>query len=316
LSSPYGIAVFEDFVYWTDTHLKKLYKADKFKGSHISPFGSFLFQPMDIRVYHPLLQRKYAHPCADVNNGGCSHLCFATSDKERTCACPGFMTLKDDGKTCVHPISSSSTPSLSTTQAPIRTTLKVLQTKTQTTPPHTCEYKCHSSRICIMESQVCDGKNDCPEHDDERNCEKVILNKSQTTKMDETKSEKDTSSSNIVIMATVIPILVLLLLVVACGYYCKQKRSRAGLSIVYETDADAITKDEKGNIFIRKLPSKHKKTPRSDKNFENQNFKPYEEVDTKEPFQMNDVYGDTVVDEYPGGEDPYDDQTPIIPRFV
>ena len=87
-------------------------------------------------------------------------------------------------------------------------------------------------------------------------------------------------------------------------------------SIVYETDADAITKDEKGNIFIRKLPSKHKKAPRSDKNFENQNFKPYEEVDTKEPFQMNDVYGDTVVDEYPGGEDTYDDQTPIIPRFV
>lgn len=34
---------------------------------------------------------------------------------------------------------------------------------------------------------------------------------------------------------------------------------------------------------------------------------------------MSDVYGDTVVDEYPGGDDehdPYDDQTPIIPRFV
>ena len=85
---------------------------------------------------------------------------------------------------------------------------------------------------------------------------------------------------------------------------------------MYETDADRDSKDEKDGVFIRKLPSKQKKTSRSDKNFDNINFKPYEEVATKEPFQMNDVYGDTVVDEYPGGDDPYDDRTPIIPRFV
>ena len=138
------------------------------------------------------------------------------------------MKLKSDGKTCAHPFSSSSTPSPSTTQAPIKTTLKVLETKTQTTPPHNCEYICHSSRVCIKESQVCDGKFDCPEQDDERNCKKVTLNnKSQTTKLEETKSEKDTS--NTVIMATVITILVLLLLIIACSYYCRQRRSRADL---------------------------------------------------------------------------------------
>ena len=91
-------------------------------------------------------------------------------------------------------------------------------------------------------------------------------------------------------------------------------------SIVYETDTDHITsKDSKNGVFFP-VPTKHKKL-NSDKNFENVNFKPYtqEEVDSKLPLQMNDPIGDTIVDEYPGGEDDDsfdDDRTPIIPRFV
>lgn len=314
LSSPYGVAVFEDFVYWTDTHLNKLYKADKFKGSNISPFGSFIHQPMDIRVYHPLLQKKYAHPCADVNNGGCSHLCFATSKKEMTCTCPGYMKLKADGKTCVHSFPASSTPTAST----IKSTTVQKTPQTETTLSHKCEYSCHSSQVCILESQTCDGKFDCPEHDDEQHCEKVVVNRNEN-KLSANIDDEKNSNSNTLIIATVVPSIVLFLLVVAFGVYCKQKKSNTPLSIIYETEADHESKDEKGGVnIIRKLPSKHKKkSPRSDKNFDNVNFKPPGDEGDNRLCQMSDVYGNTVVDEYPGGDESFDDdRTPIIPRFV
>lgn len=58
LTSPYGVTVFEDYVYWTDYHLKKLFKANKFNGLRKYTFGSYLSAPMDITVYHPLVQAK------------------------------------------------------------------------------------------------------------------------------------------------------------------------------------------------------------------------------------------------------------------
>jgi len=58
LTNPYGVAVFEDYVYWTDLRLKKLYKTNKFKRSKNIQLGSYLSQPMDIKVYHPLIQSK------------------------------------------------------------------------------------------------------------------------------------------------------------------------------------------------------------------------------------------------------------------
>lgn len=58
LTSPYGITVFEDYVYWTDYRLKKLFKANKFNGLRKSTFGNYLTAPMDIAVYHPLVQTR------------------------------------------------------------------------------------------------------------------------------------------------------------------------------------------------------------------------------------------------------------------
>jgi len=300
LTSPYGVAVFEDYVYWTDLHLKKLFKADKFKGSNVKQFGSYLYQPMDIRVFHPLLQTKYAHPCSDDDNGGCSHLCFATPDKERTCACPYTFKLSSDGKTCVSNIQTTAT------------TLK-----TNPTVSSICEYKCHSSNKCILKSQICDGKYQCPEHDDERQCgPKVVVTKDQT--ISETSPDDEDDESTKTIIAGVVSASIVVLVLVAVLFYCKTKRSRQGLSIVYETDTDYITsKDSKNGVFFP-VPTKQKRQ-NSDKNFENVNFKPYDEADSKVPLQMSDPIGDTIVDEYPGGEDDEsfdDDRTPIIPRFV
>ena len=58
LTNPYGVAVFEDYVYWTDLRLKKLYKTNRFKPTEKIKLGSNLSQPMDIKVYHPLIQTE------------------------------------------------------------------------------------------------------------------------------------------------------------------------------------------------------------------------------------------------------------------
>ena len=154
-----------------------------------------------------------AHPCSADDNGGCSHLCFATSDKERTCACPYTFKLSSDGKTCV---------------SNIPTTATTLKTKpTVFSKPEICEYKCHSSNICILKSQLCDGKYQCPEHDDEKHCEpKVVVTKDQTVSKTSAE-EKDDSTKTII--AGVISAFIVVLVLVAVLFYCKTKRSRQGL---------------------------------------------------------------------------------------
>lgn len=290
LTSPFGVAVFEDYVYWTDFYLKKLFKTNKFNGRKTISFGSYLSAPMDISVYHPLLQTPVSHPC-NTTNGGCSHLCFLKSDKTRECACPdGFLKLGEDKKTCIIPTPNSKS----------------------TASPATCNYKCHSSSRCITKSQVCDGIFDCPEQDDERECgtsphiveSEVAPNKG---------GRNDNSSTKIIIAAS-ISLFVIIIVIVAI-VILRRKRSRGDLSIVYQTDEDHEnkSKDEKVGVSIKYFPKNKKQ--RSDKNFDNINFKPYE--DSRLPLQMNEVYGDTVVDEYPGGDDDdySDDRAPIIPRL-
>lgn len=287
LTSPYGIAVFEDYVYWTDDHVMRLFKANKFNGAGSVQFGNYLSEPMGISVYHPLVQTKLLHPC-EKDNGGCSHLCFITLNNSTECGCPdGYLTLDKDGKKCI--------------------AQKIQPTKTPGSTQK-CEYKCHSSKKCILTSQLCDGVFNCPEHDDERNCLKdkttakptIIGNPSNVNQT----GEKNDSMKTIIagVVATVVIIIVVIAIVI-----CKRKKNNRGLSIVYETDQDQA--DEKVNnekVSIKYFPKNRKQN--SDKNFSNVNFR----EDSRLPLQMNDVYGDTVVDEYPGGDD-FDDRTPIIP---
>ena len=46
-------------VYWTDLRLKKIFKASRFmKMKRYQELGSFLSYPMDLLIYHPVLQSK------------------------------------------------------------------------------------------------------------------------------------------------------------------------------------------------------------------------------------------------------------------
>jgi len=80
---------------------------------------------------------------------------------------------------------------------------------------------------------------------------------------------------------------------------------------MYELDQNGVkampTKSSNG-ISIKYFT----KNRRHAKNFENVNFQPFEQDEEEgvdDSVQMDDVYGGSIVDEYPGDDD---DQTPII----
>ncbi|XP_059475497.1 low-density lipoprotein receptor-related protein 1 isoform X2 [Neocloeon triangulifer] len=96
---PFAIALFENYVYWTDWRTNSVIRASKWNGSDVSVIQRTLTQPFDIQILHPSRQPKVKSPCG-VNNGGCSHLCLLNFNQTYKCACPHVMKLDDDQKTC------------------------------------------------------------------------------------------------------------------------------------------------------------------------------------------------------------------------
>lgn len=113
LPSPYGVAVIDDFLYWTDWHTKSIsrfYLYDEFNTNvdyyqaslgKIEIFATSLANLVDIRAIDQrnLNSLLSANMC-QVNNGGCSHLCLRNTAPGYSCLCPTGMVLLEDNKTC------------------------------------------------------------------------------------------------------------------------------------------------------------------------------------------------------------------------
>ncbi|XP_054720384.1 low-density lipoprotein receptor-related protein 1-like [Uloborus diversus] len=101
LSHPFSIALFGNFVYWTDWRTNSVLRANKWNGTDIRVVQRAITQPFDIVVYHPARQPRgnETNPCKE-DNGGCSHLCLLSFNNTRSCDCPHLMSLASDMKTC------------------------------------------------------------------------------------------------------------------------------------------------------------------------------------------------------------------------
>ncbi|XP_059145574.1 very low-density lipoprotein receptor-like [Physella acuta] len=94
LGHPFGITVFEDYLFWTDWMSNAVHKVNKFGKEVAITIALNLKSPMGIHVYHISRQPTGTNHCG-ANNGGCTDLCLpkprtndtTNSTKNFECAC-------------------------------------------------------------------------------------------------------------------------------------------------------------------------------------------------------------------------------------
>ncbi|XP_069783747.1 very low-density lipoprotein receptor-like [Narcine bancroftii] len=94
---PFGVAVFEDNIYWSDVELRSVQKADKRLGKNRTVLLKH-DQPYSLKVMHEVLQPMIFNPCEKM---GCSHFCLLSPGFKGSCHCGPEMLLAKDNLTCV-----------------------------------------------------------------------------------------------------------------------------------------------------------------------------------------------------------------------
>ncbi|XP_047581435.1 low-density lipoprotein receptor-related protein 8 isoform X14 [Lutra lutra] len=157
LSHPFGIAVFEDKVFWTDLENEAIFSANRLNGLEISVLAENLNNPHDIVIFHELKQPRAADACelSAQPNGGCEYLCLpapqiSSPSPKYTCACPDTMWLGPDMKRCYRAPQSTST----TTLAPTTARTPAENMRAPGTTVHSLTYQNHSTETPSLAAVV------------------------------------------------------------------------------------------------------------------------------------------------------------------
>uniref|UniRef100_UPI00398F174B low-density lipoprotein receptor-related protein 1-like n=1 Tax=Pristiophorus japonicus TaxID=55135 RepID=UPI00398F174B len=135
----FGLAVYGDYIFWTDWVRRAVLRADKYTGGDLRVLRADIpQQPMGIIAVANDTNNCKLSPCK-VMNGGCQDLCLLTPEGRVNCSCRGDRTLLNDF-TC-------------------------------SAPNSTCniydEFECGNGD-CVNYSMTCDGVAHCKDRSDEK----------------------------------------------------------------------------------------------------------------------------------------------------
>nr|XP_026654670.1 low-density lipoprotein receptor-related protein 1 [Zonotrichia albicollis] len=150
---PFGLAVYGDYIFWTDWVRRAVQRANKYVGTDMKLLRVDIpQQPMGIIAVANDTDSCELSPCR-VNNGGCQDLCLLTPKGHVNCSCRGERVLQEDF-TC----------------KAVNSTCNVHE-----------EFECGNGE-CIDFSRTCDGVVNCKDKSDEkqsycssRKCKKGFL---------------------------------------------------------------------------------------------------------------------------------------------
>ncbi|XP_020846577.1 low-density lipoprotein receptor-related protein 2 isoform X2 [Phascolarctos cinereus] len=148
MTHPFGLTIFENYVYFTDWRLGGIVRVRKTDGGEMTIIRRGINNIMHVKSYNANTQTGSNYCNRATNpNGDCSHFCFPVPNFQRVCGCPYGMKLSSNQLTCVED-PSNEPPTLQC---------------------GSYSFSCNNGK-CVPRYYRCDGVDDCHDNSDEQHC--------------------------------------------------------------------------------------------------------------------------------------------------
>eukprot|EP00057_Strongylocentrotus_purpuratus_P026506 XP_011680980.1 PREDICTED: low-density lipoprotein receptor-related protein 1 isoform X3 [Strongylocentrotus purpuratus] len=178
---PFGLAVFDDYLYWTDWVRRAVLRADKYTAAEVTVLRANIpQQPMGIVVMAADANNCFQWPCLH-DNGGCEDTCQTNVTGHVLCSCPEGKRV-EDGSRCIDLITNCQVGDFTCSDGTCTRYEDTCDGKNQCSDgsdedPRYCSHRfCRENYIrcnngqCVSANRRCDGKDDCNDNSDELNC--------------------------------------------------------------------------------------------------------------------------------------------------
>uniref|UniRef100_A0A8C7X7I9 Low density lipoprotein receptor-related protein 1Bb n=1 Tax=Oryzias sinensis TaxID=183150 RepID=A0A8C7X7I9_9TELE len=189
----YGLAIYGDFVYWSDWTRRAVLRSNKYTGGDTKVLRADMpHQPMGIIAVAKDTNNCELSPCRHLN-GGCGDLCLLTPHGRVNCSCRGERVLLEDNR-CVSENSSCNIYSefecgngecinYQLTCDGVAHCKDKSDEKMQYCDNRSCRSgfrPCYNQR-CVANSRFCDGFDDCGDNSDEAFCGNITCGSSESS---------------------------------------------------------------------------------------------------------------------------------------
>ncbi|XP_037511191.1 low-density lipoprotein receptor-related protein 1 [Rhipicephalus sanguineus] len=178
---PFDLAVYGDFVFWTDWVAHAVLRANKHTGADVVVLRKNVVRPMGIIAVANDTNDCTLSPCSTLN-GGCEDQCVVATNGTIYCQCFPGRSLMSDGRRCAVKIANCTSSEFQcgdgacipfelacdgVQACPDGSDENVIDCAMLTCPEGF--YRCHNGR-CVSKNRVCDGLDACGDYSDELNC--------------------------------------------------------------------------------------------------------------------------------------------------